>query len=119
MKKQMCELLCAGIRGWMIGSVGWSSRSSFSGHCSVTRAEERPLYDANGHYAGSVYDYGKTQTYTDRNGQFQRLCGQQRQRHHVVLRPARQLRRVGRVVDRLRIQFREGAMKFGSSDILT
>ena len=39
---------------------------------SITHAgaAERPLYDANGHYAGSVHDYGRTQTYTDRNGQF-------------------------------------------------
>ena len=34
------------------------------------RSEEMPVYDANGHYAGSVFDYGKTQTYTDRNGHF-------------------------------------------------
>src|SRR6516165_9667332 len=33
-------------------------------------AAERPLYDANGHYAGSVFDYGRTQTFTDQNGQF-------------------------------------------------
>ena len=32
------------------------------------RSEEMPVYDANGHYAGSVFDYGKTQTYTDRSG---------------------------------------------------
>ena len=34
------------------------------------RSEEMPVYDANGHYAGSVFDYGKTQTYTDRSGHF-------------------------------------------------
>ena len=28
------------------------------------------MYDANGRYQGSVYDYGRTQTYTDRDGQF-------------------------------------------------
>jgi hypothetical protein len=33
-------------------------------------AGETPVYDANGHYAGSVFNYGKTQTYTDRNGHF-------------------------------------------------
>ena len=33
-------------------------------------AGETPVYDANGHYAGSVFDYGKTQTYTDRSGHF-------------------------------------------------
>jgi hypothetical protein len=34
------------------------------------RAGETPVYDKNGHYQGSVFDYGKTQTYTDRNGHF-------------------------------------------------
>jgi len=36
------------------------------------RAEEREtaVYDANGSYAGSVHNYGKTQTFTDRNGHF-------------------------------------------------
>jgi hypothetical protein len=33
-------------------------------------AGETPVYDANGHYAGSVHDYGRTQTYTDRSGHF-------------------------------------------------
>jgi hypothetical protein len=37
---------------------------------SAAHAGETPVYDANGHYAGSVFDYGRTQTYTDRNGQF-------------------------------------------------
>ena len=39
-------------------------------HVSRARAGETPVYDANGHYAGSVHDYGKTQTYTDRSGHF-------------------------------------------------
>jgi hypothetical protein len=33
-------------------------------------AQQTPVYDANGHYSGSVFNYGKTQTYTDRNGHF-------------------------------------------------
>jgi len=39
---------------------------------TIARAQSRetPVYDANGRYQGSVYDYGRTQTYTDRNGQF-------------------------------------------------
>jgi hypothetical protein len=28
----------------------------------------RPVYGPDGKYQGSVFDYGKTQTYTDRNG---------------------------------------------------
>jgi hypothetical protein len=34
------------------------------------RAGETPVYDKDGKYSGSVFDYGKTQTYTDRNGHF-------------------------------------------------
>jgi hypothetical protein len=34
------------------------------------RAGETPVYGPDGKYQGSVFDYGKTQTYTDRNGQF-------------------------------------------------
>jgi hypothetical protein len=33
-------------------------------------AAETPLYDKDGRYSGSVFDYGRTQTYTHRNGQF-------------------------------------------------
>src|SRR5262249_25560523 len=33
------------------------------------RAGETPVY-ANGRYQGSVFDYRRTQTYTDRNGHF-------------------------------------------------
>ena len=38
----------------------------------VARAQshQTPVYDKNGRYQGSVFDYGKTQTYTDRNGHF-------------------------------------------------
>src|SRR5262249_12403512 len=34
------------------------------------QSHQTPVYDANGHYAGSVFNYGRTQTYTDRNGHF-------------------------------------------------
>jgi uncharacterized membrane protein YgcG len=34
------------------------------------RAGETSVYDKDGRYSGSVFDYGKTQTYTDRNGHF-------------------------------------------------
>jgi hypothetical protein len=34
------------------------------------QSRETPLYDKDGRYNGSVFDYGRTQTYTDRNGQF-------------------------------------------------
>jgi hypothetical protein len=37
---------------------------------SYAQSREIPMYDANGHYAGSVFNYGRTQTYTDRRGQF-------------------------------------------------
>ena len=37
---------------------------------SKGHAGETPMYDKDGRYQGSVFDYGKTQTYTDRNGQF-------------------------------------------------
>jgi hypothetical protein len=34
------------------------------------QSRETPMYDKDGRYQGSVFDYGRTQTYTDRNGQF-------------------------------------------------
>jgi hypothetical protein len=34
------------------------------------QSRKTPIYDANGRYNGSVFDYGRTQTYTDRNGHF-------------------------------------------------
>jgi hypothetical protein len=37
---------------------------------TLARAGETPIYDKDGRYSGSVFDYGRTQTYTDRNGQF-------------------------------------------------
>jgi hypothetical protein len=39
---------------------------------TISRAQnhQTPIYDKDGKYQGSVFDYGKTQTYTDRNGQF-------------------------------------------------
>src|SRR5262245_57524652 len=33
-------------------------------------AGETPIYGPDGKYKGSVFDYGRTQTYTDRNGHF-------------------------------------------------
>ena len=33
-------------------------------------AGETPIYGPDGKYQGSVFNYGKTQTYTDRSGQF-------------------------------------------------
>jgi len=37
---------------------------------AYAQSRETPVYDKDGKYQGSVFDYGKTQTYTDRNGQF-------------------------------------------------
>ena len=34
------------------------------------QSRETPVYGADGRYQGSVFDYGRTQTYTDRNGHF-------------------------------------------------
>jgi hypothetical protein len=34
------------------------------------RAGETPIYGPDGKYQGSVFEYGKTQTYADRNGYF-------------------------------------------------
>ena len=34
------------------------------------RAGETPVYGPDGKYQGSVFDYGRTQTCTDRNGHF-------------------------------------------------
>ena len=36
----------------------------------VARAGETLVYGTDGKYQGSVHDYGRTQTYTDRIGQF-------------------------------------------------
>ena len=33
-------------------------------------AQQTPIYGPDGKYQGSVFNYGKTQTYTDRNGHF-------------------------------------------------
>jgi hypothetical protein len=50
-------------------------------------AGETPIYGPDGKYQGSVFDYGKTQTYTDRSGD---LTGSAiNQRHDVVLQPKR------------------------------
>ena len=33
-------------------------------------AQQTPIYGPDGKYQGSVFNYGRTQTYTDRNGHF-------------------------------------------------
>jgi hypothetical protein len=37
---------------------------------SAASAQQTPVYGPDGKYQGSVFNYGKTQTYTDRNGHF-------------------------------------------------
>jgi hypothetical protein len=37
---------------------------------AMSRAGETPIYGPDGKYQGSVFDYGRTQTYTDRSGHF-------------------------------------------------
>jgi hypothetical protein len=37
---------------------------------AMSRAGETPIYGSDGKYQGSVFDYGRTQTYTDRSGHF-------------------------------------------------
>jgi len=39
-------------------------------HVSRARAGETPIYGPDGKYQGSIFDYGRTKTYTDRNGHF-------------------------------------------------
>ena len=34
------------------------------------QSHQTPIYGPDGKYQGSVFDYGRTQTYTDRNGHF-------------------------------------------------
>jgi hypothetical protein len=41
----------------------------------AARAGETPIYGPDGKYQGSVFDYGRKRTYTDRNGQFSGLAG--------------------------------------------
>ena len=38
----------------------------------AARAGKTPMYGPDGKYQGSVFDYGRTQTYTDRSGYFTR-----------------------------------------------
>ena len=40
--------------------------------CALAHAQshQTPIYGPDGKYQGSVFDYGRTQTYTDRNGRF-------------------------------------------------
>jgi hypothetical protein len=37
---------------------------------SRAQSHQTPVYGPDGKYQGLVFDYGKTQTYTDRNGHF-------------------------------------------------
>jgi hypothetical protein len=37
---------------------------------AMSRASETLIYGPDGKYQGSVFDYGRTQTYTDRSGHF-------------------------------------------------
>jgi hypothetical protein len=37
---------------------------------AMSRAGETPIYGPDGQCQGSVFDYGRTQTYTDRSGHF-------------------------------------------------
>src|SRR5262245_28834465 len=37
---------------------------------AMSRASETPIYGPDGKYQRSVFDYGRTQTYTDRSGHF-------------------------------------------------
>jgi len=37
---------------------------------AMSRAGETPIYGPDGKYQGSVFDYGRTQTYMDRSGHF-------------------------------------------------
>ena len=41
----------------------------------VARAGETPVYGPDGKYQGSAFDYGRTQTYTDRSGHFTGSAG--------------------------------------------
>jgi hypothetical protein len=42
---------------------------------AMSRAGETPIYGPDGKYQGSVFDYGRTQTYTDRSGHFTGAAG--------------------------------------------
>jgi hypothetical protein len=37
---------------------------------SRAQGHQTPIYGPDGKYQGSVFNYGRTQTYTDRNGHF-------------------------------------------------
>ena len=37
---------------------------------SAASAQQRAVYGPDGKYRGSVFDYGRSQTYTDRNSHF-------------------------------------------------
>jgi hypothetical protein len=72
-------------------------------------AGETPVYDKDGRYSGSVFDYGKTQTYTDRSGQF--TGSAVKERHHVVLQPEWPVLRLSWFVDRPDRQLQQEVMK--------
>jgi hypothetical protein len=42
---------------------------------AMSRPGETPIYGPDGKYQGSVFDYGRTQTHTDRNGNFTGSAG--------------------------------------------
>jgi len=42
---------------------------------AMSRAGKTPVYGLDGKYQGSVFDYGRTQTYTDRSGHFTGSAG--------------------------------------------
>ena len=42
---------------------------------AMSRAGETPIYGPDGKYQGSVFDYGRTQTYTVRSGHFTGSAG--------------------------------------------
>ena len=42
---------------------------------AISRAGETPIYGPDGKYQGSVFDYGRTQTYTVRSGHFTGSAG--------------------------------------------
>jgi hypothetical protein len=71
------------------------------------QSHQTPMYDKDGRYCGSVFDYGKTQTYTDRNGHFSGSAINNNKRHHIVLQPQRPVLRLSWFVDRPSLQLQE------------
>jgi hypothetical protein len=52
----------------LIGAIIFFLKMLIAGASAQSR--ETTVYGPDGKYQGSVFDYGRTQTYTDRNGQF-------------------------------------------------